>query len=313
MSKRWFHVAALVAAGLVATTASAKNVIDVAVFSQVPTRNAQPRIVSLKNLDTVKTTSVTTKTPVYGPIYDKKGKVIGQKIVSYTSVTVKSTLVTPKTQLYSTSGASTAFATPIVDFRFLASTPVQFAPFVSGVQHAYFSLNATSTSAPVAVAGPGNHYLQSFGAGTISFTRTVAVQRHKANGTANGPALSNLLTVHFQSATLFTALGSSSLAFTASTPDDAIGFTSDFLNFSNAVDYDFSLILSGSSPAISFAAIDPTLTNVTGRRSFNTTRTFVTGGFSASSVPEPANWALLVAGFGLVGAVARRRKAVGVV
>jgi len=30
---------------------------------------------------------------------------------------------------------------------------------------------------------------------------------------------------------------------------------------------------------------------------------------SGSVVPEPASWAMLIAGFGLVGAVARRRRA----
>jgi len=35
------------------------------------------------------------------------------------------------------------------------------------------------------------------------------------------------------------------------------------------------------------------------------------GGFSyaAGAVPEPASWAMLIAGFGLVGAVLRRRRA----
>jgi hypothetical protein len=33
--------------------------------------------------------------------------------------------------------------------------------------------------------------------------------------------------------------------------------------------------------------------------------------FAASAVPEPATWAMLIAGFGLVGAAARRRRGVG--
>ena len=34
------------------------------------------------------------------------------------------------------------------------------------------------------------------------------------------------------------------------------------------------------------------------------------GVFTVGAVPEPASWAMLIAGFGLVGAVARRRRAV---
>ena len=264
----------------------------------------------IENLDTLETTSVTARTPVHGPVYDRRGRLIGRKTVSYTSATVKSTLVTPKTQLYSTTGASSAFGTPIVDFRCLATPSVQFTPFVSLLQKAYFSLNTVSTSAPTAVIGGlVNTYLQAFGAGTISFTRTAPVQLHTGNGRPNGPARSNLLTVCFQSATLLAQLGTGSLTFMANSPGDPLVYTSDFPNLGNATDYDFSLTLSAPSPSVTFASITPALTNLTGRRSFNTARTFVTGGFSASSVREPGQWALLIAGFGLVGVSLRRRAA----
>ena len=36
-------------------------------------------------------------------------------------------------------------------------------------------------------------------------------------------------------------------------------------------------------------------------------RPFVSGSLSAAAVPEPASWAMMVAGFGLVGAMRRRR------
>ena len=160
------------------------------------------------------------------------------------------------------------------------------------------------------IGRPVNTYLQAFGAGTISFTRTAPVQLHTGNGRPNGPARSNLLTVYFQSATLLPHLGTGSLTFMANSPDDPLVYTSDFLNFGNATDYDFSLTLSSPSPSITFASINPALTNVTVRRSFNTTRTFVTGGFAASSVPEPGQWALLIAGCGLVGVSLRRCAAI---
>ena len=43
---------------------------------------------------------------------------------------------------------------------------------------------------------------------------------------------------------------------------------------------------------------------------FSANRGLVTGFTSAGAVPEPQSWALLVAGFGLVGAVLRRRRPV---
>ena len=35
---------------------------------------------------------------------------------------------------------------------------------------------------------------------------------------------------------------------------------------------------------------------------------YVDSGVSLSAVPEPATWALMIAGFGMVGAVTRRRQ-----
>lgn len=42
---------------------------------------------------------------------------------------------------------------------------------------------------------------------------------------------------------------------------------------------------------------------------YTTDGDFGRGAFSVSMVPEPASWALLIAGFGLTGAVLRRRRA----
>jgi hypothetical protein len=49
-----------------------------------------------------------------------------------------------------------------------------------------------------------------------------------------------------------------------------------------------------------------TLASAQGSGSAPSTTDFVLG--TAGAVPEPANWAMLIAGFGLVGAVARRRR-----
>lgn len=280
-------------------------------FSQVARRGPAPKIVSLKNLDTFKTTTTTIRTPIYGPVYDKKGKVIGTKITGYTTATTKASVYTPKSQLISTNGASTVFATPIVNFNFLVPVSGPFRSVLTGQQKAYFSLDTISNVAPTAFAANGQiGYSQQFGPGKISFTRTTPIQLYKANGQPNGPALSNLLTVMFDSAKLDTIARATTFSLIGSSPAQNLVFTSDFLGFDNATTFDFSLSMTGVSPSLSMAVFNPTLTNVTGQRTFNTTRGNVVGGFAANSVPEPESWALMILGLGLVGVTLRRRTVV---
>lgn len=303
-------ITAAIGAGLLASAAAAAPSRTFAQFSQISVKNVTPKIISLKNLDTIKTTSVTTKTPIYGPLLDKKGKVIGQKIIGYNSVTTKSTLVTPKSELYSTNGSSTAFATPVVNFSFLSAVQGPFRSILAGTQKAYFSLDTFSTTAPVKTTiGSLNIFTQTFGAGRISFTRTVPVQLYTSTHKLNGPARSNLLTIAFNSAQLIAAGSATTFSLLGSTPGQSLTYTSDFMNFQNSADYDFSLTMTAANPSLSIAAVDPTLTNVTGARSFNTTKASVSGGFAASSVPEPESWAMMIAGMALVGVSLRRRKA----
>jgi len=284
--------------------ARATTVITVGNFVQVaPKKGAVPKIVSYKNEDKIKTTAVNVKTPIYAPTYDRNHVINGQKITGYTTVVNKSTLVTPKSELYTNSGTSTTFSTPVVNFNYDVPVAAQFAPFVTGPQAAYFSLDAISTTAPVEGA---SFYFQTFQSGTISFTRTAAVQLYTPTGKKNGGALTNLLTISFTNAVLVTRPSGTVLNLLASTPMASMTMTSDFLNFSNAVDYDFAIALTAANPSVSLASIDPTLTNVTGQRTFNTTRASASGGFGASSVPEPATWTLMALGFGTMGL--RRRK-----
>jgi hypothetical protein len=302
-------LAVIAAAALLSSGAQATaDTTTFAWFRTIGTRTSTPKIVSLRNLDTLKTTSVTTKTPIYGPLLDKKGMVIGTKIVGYNSTTVKSTVVTPKSQIYSTSGSSTAFATPIVDFDFLVPVSGPFQSLLKGAQKAYFSLNAFSTEAPrKMVHGSTTIYSQAFGPGMISFTRTAPIQLYTQNGKLNGPARSNLLTVTFDVAKLETFGSTTMFSLIGSTPNQNLVYKSDFLGFDNATDFDFSLTMTAASPGLTLAAINPALTNVTGARSLNTTRATVTGGFAANSVPEPQSWALMMLGMGMVGAALRRR------
>jgi hypothetical protein len=107
----------------------------------------------------------------------------------------------------------------------------------------------------------------------------------------------NYLTVNFANAVFTTFIGSSSGALTASEPCCVVDVSSNFLDVSTLDLNNFALSMSGFSkpfhPGTSFVA------NVSG--------TF------AGVVPEPATWALMISGFGMVGFAARRRRAKAVI
>jgi hypothetical protein len=103
----------------------------------------------------------------------------------------------------------------------------------------------------------------------------------------------NYLTVSFSNAVLTGTLGGSSGSFLASSPSSDFVVTSDILDLSAFVLHSFSISFSGLTPPFD------------GETSAN--RASLTGGF-AGAVPEPASWALLIAGFGMVGMAARRRR-----
>lgn len=283
----------------VTTVAHAAPTIPVASFVQVAVKKGAPaKIILYKNEDTIKTTSTVTKTPVYGPVYDKKGKVIGTKIVSYTRKTTKSTVITPHSELITTNGSSTTLSSPVVNFLFLTKLPLAYQAQLSGNQRANFRLDAVSTSAPILT---GAFLVQNFDSGVISFIRTTPIQFYSPTGHKVGAPKSNLLTINFGRAVYAGLLNGTSSSFSASTQDSVISFTSDFLNFANATDFDFSIALNAASRPIKFASVSPRLTDVTGQTSLTNDRSNAVGQFGASSVPEPATWSMMIAGFAVVG------------
>jgi hypothetical protein len=281
------------------TAVHAAPTLPIASISQLAViQGTQSKIILYRNQDSIKTKSNITRTPVYGPVYNKAGLLIGTKIIKYNSSTVKSTTITPRSQLMTTDGKSTALSSPIVNFRFLASLPAVYRPMLSGDQNAYFELSAFSTSAPVIGGGLVS---QSFDSGTIKFTRTVPIQLLSLAGQAIGSPKSNLLTITFGNAVLAGQFGGRSSTLSAASQNSAITFTSDFLSFSKATDTDFSLALNAAGVPITRASINASLTNVTGLTSLASTRSNVTGTFGASAVPEPASWAMMISGFALIG------------
>ncbi|MEI6487033.1 MAG: PEPxxWA-CTERM sorting domain-containing protein [Sphingomonadales bacterium] len=163
----------------------------------------------------------------------------------------------------------------ISDFGPPSLTPVQM------------SLSAT-TLAPVNISGPT--FQQSGYNGSISFT---------SGGT-------NYLTVNFINATLaIGALGGSGGLFSTD-PSSPIAFTSDVLIIPPLAAADFSLAFTSITPLFQVAGNGfgkPFKAASVG--SFAGAEDFGPGG---GGVPEPASWAMMLGGFGLVGASARRRR-----
>jgi hypothetical protein len=278
----------------VATPHPASGAAPVATFAQVSGRNGAPKILYYKNEDVTKTTSTSTKVQTG---VDNRGKPV------YKTVTTKSTAVTPKAELYTTSGTSTAAAPAMVKFS-LSAPDSPFAAILSKPQDALFSLSAVSTTAPVLDNGV---FSQLFN-GTMSFTRSTPIYKLDWQGHATTTPLTNLLTISFTNAVLTGTSNGVTIGFVGNTPDSAINFTSDFRQFTRAdwlTDFDFAIAGNAASVAIARALVDPTLTNVSGTRSLNSFRVSTTGTFAASAVPESATWMMMIMGFAAVGAARR--------
>ncbi len=188
------------------------------------------------------------------------------------------------------------------------SSPVSFVfdghPSLVGPQVTLFNFSATTNLNPVVTdfsAGQVFNNANSLGGlGTLSFT----LQNPVGGKT-------NLLTVSFNNA-LFSATksGNGYVPASFSAYEDApagnfVSFSSDFFDFSNTFDKSFSLAFSG----ISGPAGASKLTLSGGR--FPTFSADGTGTFSADilpAVPEPAQWATLITGFGLIGGALRLRR-----
>lgn len=301
-------------------------------YSQVaPNRGPAPKLLYYKNEDVSLTTSVTTKTPIYTtvstpvyttvqtPVYNSRGVQTGtrstrvqtgtvesQKISGYNSVVTKSTNITPRSELYTTNGTSTAPAAVAVKFNFLEDLPGSYTGDINNQQNALYAFSALSTSAPII---SGSNIVQTFESGSISFTRATPVYRIDALGHIGTQALTNLLTISFQNATLFATAHGTAMSISASTPGSTLSYSSDFRNFvpvAKGGGFDFSIAGTASSTPFGIAPTDPSLTNVTGSHSLSSFRVTSTGSFSAA-VPEPASWALMLVGFGATGAALRRR------
>ncbi len=204
--------------------------------------------------------------------------------------------------VFGTSPSGTTIGAVQVQFSFAQATGLS--AFVTNVAA---SLIVTGT---VPKNTPATGALDQGGlGGSFSFLSTAPISvsggRLEATTYAAG---SNLLTVAFGGANIVGTAGTRVGSFDGFTAQgDMVTFTSDFLDFSLAGNRSF---------ATSLTAMTANLSVGTGNnKALRTFRARLgTGTFDASvaptaaaEVPEPQTWAMLVAGFALVGAAMRRR------
>lgn len=140
----------------------------------------------------------------------------------------------------------------------------------------FFSLTASSSAD---VTQTGDAVQQDGYAGSLSFITGGGV---------------NLLTLAFDDALTASFLGADSGTFSSSVPPANINASSDVFDLSRFVGGNFALGITGLT------------TNVTIEGDFMADGN-VAGTF-AGAIPEPASWALMIAGFGMIGLAMRRQR-----
>lgn len=173
-------------------------------------------------------------------------------------------------------------------------------PALQGISASY-TLNAAIPPGTLPAAGAFN---LTNATGVFSILSNEAIT---AGGTLYA-AGTNLLSGSFVSGFLDGTIDGTSGVVRGSTEGGAtIAYTSDILNFNDVGQFDFSLPL--TAVTLPFGPAGGTI------RDFSAS---MGGQFSSEpapllgGVPEPATWAMLVIGFGMVGATSRRRKPVTV-
>jgi hypothetical protein len=199
-------------------------------------------------------------------------------------------------ELYTTNGNVNVAGSPLIVFSVTnaVSNSLPLSATVSSL-----TLNAViPTVAGLSAGSP-------FSIGGISGTFSILALSPVSVG---GITSSSLLSATFTNATLAGTIGSSSIVFSGNNTTGTVLFSSDFLNFDNVQEQAFSFTGNTINP-LATAGENAHLASF---------RSSVAGTFATdpvptiSVVPEPASWAMLIAGFGLVGAAARRRRQAGV-
>jgi hypothetical protein len=223
-------------------------------------------------------------------------------------------------QIYTiNSSSSTAAGTTIVNFNFLVGGLPQ------GVRAEFTLFGITSPASAALQVGtcPGVacFLIQANIAGTFSFLAKAASGGSQTVGAYTIPDGTNLLsTSNYTGALLAGVKGGSSAAFDGTDPaGGTISYSSDAmfgLDFTSTTARDFAITLGSlgqaSGTQVGFNAKDANGQYIGGpTAALSTFRASANGTFGSEpspSVPEPATWALFVAGFGMVGFQVRRRR-----
>lgn len=160
-------------------------------------------------------------------------------------------------------------------------------------------MNLTANTGAATLAAGGSIALLPISSGTMTFTSSSPISWGGHTGT-------NLLTVDFTGGALSALMGGSTASYGNSTPPNMVHFTSDFFDFSSSTARDLSFSIDAINPAVGFAFAGGTRINAgTVSGNFGSD---ATAGNPQGVVPEPASWALMFAGFGLVGSVLRSQR-----
>ena len=213
-------------------------------------------------------------------------------------------------QLHFTSGLKAgaillvaAFATPAMALttfaQFNQANPDDIAVYVDLGASAAFSLVPADVFFDILAFGPLGTYAATLtGSATTASPFVIDGPLGSRGGWTGSLSFdnggTNYLTVTFTNAVLVGVIGGSSAAFLGSTPGSTITYASDIIDVSGLSIKDFALGISGLSP--NFGSGSATYSGE------------LTGGFAGGVIPEPATWAMLIVGFGLVGAASRRRR-----
>jgi len=158
-------------------------------------------------------------------------------------------------------------------------------------------MNLTATTGAATVAG-GSIALLPITNGMLTFTSATPI-------TWNGHTGTNLLSVNFSGGMLSAILGGSTATYGNSTPPFSVDFSSDFLDFSSSTARDLALAIDAINPGVGFAFGGNRVNVASVSGNFGSD---ATAGNPQGVVPEPASWALMFAGFGLVGSVLRSQR-----